>query len=300
VSAYDRLVRKTPIIDLPGVPGVRLKMESLQRTGSFKIRGACRRLDALTADEARRGVIAASAGNHGLALAAAGRALGVHVEVVVPEGAPEIKRRGIEVLGADVIVQGAGYQEAEDYAKKRCRAEDSVYVSAFDDPWIMLGNGGAVAEEILAAQPGTKRIVCPVGGGGMIAGIADVVSSLGVSVVGVQPSGNCAMHQSLMLGWALTRYDGDPTIAEGCEGGVAESTFAICKERGVTTTVVDEDAIRRAVARMYRLGFIIEPSAAVALAAIFEDTLEPCPGTIVVVSGGNVDASRLDEIIGLY
>jgi threonine dehydratase len=300
MSAYDRLVRRTPIIDLPGVPGVRLKMESLQRTGSFKIRGACRRLDALTADESRRGVVAASAGNHGLALAAAGRALGVHVEVVVPEGTPEVKRHGMEVLGADVVVEGTGYQQAEDAAHRRSKAQDTVYVSPFDDPWIMLGNGGAVAEEILATEPGTKRIVCPVGGGGMIAGIADVVTGLGVKVVGVQPSVNCAMHQSLALGWALTRYDGDPTIAEGCEGGVAESTFAICKERGVTTTVVDEDAIRRAVARMYRHGFIVEPSAAVALAAIFEEVIEAVPGTVVVVSGGNVDASRLDEIIGLY
>ncbi len=297
MSAYEELVRRTPLVDLPGFRGVKVKLESLQRTGSFKIRGACRRLDAMTSDERRRGVVAASAGNHGLGVAAAGRALGLPVEVVVPETAPEIKRQGIAALGAHVVVDGAAYQEAEDAAKRRASLTGAVFVSPFDDPWIILGNGGSLAEEILADAPGTKRIVCPVGGGGMIAGIAEIVVSIGVAVVGVQPAGNCAMHQSLQLGWALTRYDGDPTIAEGCEGAVAESTFAICKEQGVTTTLVDEDAIRRAVARAYKLGFIVEPSAAVALAGIFEGAVEAAPGTVVVVTGGNIDADRLDAML---
>jgi threonine dehydratase len=297
MSAYEELVRRTPLVDLPGFRGVRLKMESLQRTGSFKIRGACRRLDALTPDEARRGVVTASAGNHGLGVAAAGRALGVGVEVVVPETTPDMKKSGIAALGAEILVAGANYQGAEDTAKRRAAERGVAFISPFDDPWVMLGNGGMLAEEILADAPATKRIVVPVGGGGMIAGIADIVTGLGVGVVGVQPAGNCAMHQSLALGWALTRYDGDPTIAEGCEGGVAESTFEICKQHGVTTTLVDEDSIRRAVARMFRLGFVVEPSAAVAVAGIFEGAVEAAAGTVVVVSGANIDAERLDEIL---
>src|SRR5262249_56289957 len=108
---------------------------------------------------------------------------------------------------------------------------------------VMLGKGGMLAEEILADSAAVKRIVVPVGGGGMVAGIADIVTGLGVSVVGVQPAGNCAMHQSLALGWALTTYDGDPTIADGLEGAVAGSAFEICKQHGATTTLVDEHAI---------------------------------------------------------
>jgi len=300
VTAYEQLVWRTPLIDFPGYRGLRLKMESLQRGGSFKIRGAARRLDALTAEETRRGVVAASAGNHGIGVAAAGRALGIPVQVFVPTTAPEVKRNGITALGAEVIVQGENYQGAEDAAKRRANERGLAFISPFDDPWVMLGNGGALAEEILAEAPATKRIVCPVGGGGLVAGIADIVTSLGVAVVGVQPAGNCAMHQSLALGWALTRYDGDPTCAEACEGGVADSTFEVCKNQGVTTTLVDEESIKRAVARMYRLGFLVETSAAVALAGVFEGLIDPTPGTVVVVTGRNIDAERLDEILRTY
>jgi threonine dehydratase len=297
MTAYRRLVRQTPLVPLAGVPGVALKLESLQRTGSFKLRGACLKLDSLTDDERRRGVVAASAGNHGLGVAAAAQVLGIRAEIVVPATSPEVKRRGIAALGADVDVGGADYQAAEDEAQRRAKASGAVFVSPFDDPTIMRGNGGRLAEEILAQAPDTQRIVCPVGGGGLIAGIVQAVA---IPVVGAQPCVNCAMHECLALGHALTRYDGGATLAEGCEGAVAESTFAICAEHGVQTRLVSEDDIALAVACAYRLGFVIEPSAAVALAAIFAEasTEAAVPNTVVIITGGNIDPDVLDRCLG--
>jgi threonine dehydratase len=290
VTAYRQLVRRTPIV--PYLPGVSLKLESLQRTGSFKIRGASLKLDSLAAHERRRGVVAASAGNHGLGVAAAARALGVRAEVFVPATSPEVKRRGIAALGAEVCVVGADYQAAEDAARGRAEASGAVFVSPFDDPTIMRGNGGLLAEEILAQAPGARRILCPVGGGGLVSGILEAAGD--VEVVGAQPQANCAMQESLALGRALVRYDGGPTLAEGCEGGVAESTYRICRAHALAIRLVSEEAIRAAVARAYRAGLVVEPSAAVALAAAEAD---PAPGTVVVVTGGNIDADRLDEIL---
>jgi threonine dehydratase len=288
--AYRSLVRRTPLVPLPDVPGVSLKLESLQRGGSFKIRGACLRLDAMTEDERRRGVVAASAGNHGLGVAAAARALGIRAHIIVPATSPDVKRRGIAALGADVEVGGADYQAAEDEARRRAQASGAVFVSPFDDPTIMRGNGGLLAEEILEQAPDTQRIVCPVGGGGLIAGIAAAVA---IEVMGAQPRVNCAMHESLRLGRALTRYDGGATLAEGCEGAVAESTYAICAARHLAMGLVGEDDIAAAVARAYRLGFVVEPSAAVALAAVFAERT-PVAGTVIVVTGGNIDPDLLD------
>jgi len=291
------LVRRTPLVPLPGVPGVSLKLESLQRTGSFKIRGAALKLEALDAGERTRGIVAASAGNHGLGVAAVAQALGIRAEIFVPATAPEVKRRGIAAFGAEIVLAGNDYQSAEDAAHDRAAQSGAIYVSAYDDPLIMRGNGGTLAEEILAQAPGTKRILCPVGGGGLIAGMAEALDGREVDLIGVQPEVNCAMHESLKLGRALTRYEGGATLAEGCEGAVAESTFAICRDRGVAIRTVSEAAIRRAVARAYRLGFVVEASAAVPLAYVFD--AGALPDSVVVVSGGNIDAELLDRLISV-
>jgi threonine dehydratase len=291
------LVRRTPLVPLPGVPGVSIKLESLQRTGSFKIRGATLKLGSLSAGERRRGVVAASAGNHGMGVAAVAQALGIRAEIVVPSTAPEVKRRGIAAFGAEIVLAGNDYQAAEDTAHQRAADSGAVFVSAFDDPLVMRGNGGTLAEEILAQAPSTRRILCPVGGGGLIAGMAEALEGRSVDLVGVQPEVNCAMYESLKLGRALVRYEGGATLAEGCEGGVAESTFAACRDRGVVIRTVAESAIRRAVARAYRLGFVVEASAAVPLAYVFD--AGALPDTVVVVTGGNIDAELLDRLIGV-
>lgn len=296
-SAFAALVRRTPLVALPGLEGISVKLECLQRTGSFKLRGACLRLDALSAEERRRGVVAASAGNHGLGVALAGRALGVRVKAVVPATSPVVKRRGIAELGALVIEGGADYQAAEDEARRIALTSGALFVSPFDDPWIMRGNGGSLADEILAELPDTRRIVCTIGGGGLAAGLAEAAAARGVRVIGVQPAGNCAMHESLRMGRALTRYTGAATLAEGCEGGVAESTFSRCRAHGVTTVLVEEQAIRRAIARAYRLGWLVEPTAAVALAGLLEGVVTAEPGTVLVLTGGNVEPELLGRVL---
>jgi len=297
VSAFSTLVRRTPLVAWPGRADFYLKLENLQRTGSFKLRGACLRLDALSEDERKRGVVAASAGNHGLGVALAGQVLGIAVEVIIPGTTPAVKRDGIAALGARVSVGGAGYDEAEAEARRLAAATDRVFVSPFDDPLIMRGNGGTVAEEILAAAPDVTQVVCPVGGGGLISGLAEVLAPRGVAVVGVQPEANCAMHTSLALGRALVVYEGRPTLAEGCEGGVSESTYAICRRHGVVTAVVGEDAIRRAMGAAYRAGHLVEPTAAVALAGVLERAAPRSPRTVVVVTGGNVNPELTSRVI---
>lgn len=288
------LIRRTPVIRWGDVW---LKLENLQTGGSFKVRGAALRLAALGEEERRRGVVTASAGNHGLGVAAAGQALGVRVEVVVPRTSPEVKRRGIAALGATVIEQGANYDEAERTARARAAVTGAVFVSAFDDPWVQKGNGGSLAQEILAQVPDVRTVTCPVGGGGMIAGLATVLAPRGIRIIGVQPSQNCAMYDSLRLGRALTVYDGGPTLAEGCEGAVAESTFDVCRRTGVEVVLVEESAIRAAIAFAYReLGQVIEASAAVVVAAIRGGEVVGC-GVVAIVSGGNIQPALLDEIL---
>jgi threonine dehydratase len=245
-------------------------------------------------------VICASAGNHGLGLAYAGQALGVAVEVVVPVITPEVKTRAIRELGATLVVHGEGYDDAQLEALRRAAASGRSYCSPFDDDAVMAGNGGTLAEEILRQCPEVTQVVCAVGGGGMCGGLLTALAGRGVQVVGAQPAVNCAMHESLRLGRALTVYAGGPTIAEGCEGAVAERTFAVCQALGLHTVLVDEDAIRRAVAFAYRkLGIMAEPSAAVALAAVGEGTVTPpATGTqVVIVCGGNLSPAVLDEVL---
>lgn len=301
MSAVAQLVRQTPLVAAPALGrGVSLKLESLQRGGSFKLRGACRKLDALGQAERAAGVICASAGNHGLGLAHAGRALGVAVEVVVPRTVPEVKTRGIAELGARVVVHGDVYEAAEAEALRRAAATGATFCSAFDDDVVMAGNGGTLAEELLRQAPDLAMVICAVGGGGLCAGLLQVLAPRGIAVVGAQPEVNCAMHESLRLGRALTHYDGGATLAEGCEGAVAERTFAVCARYGLRTALVSERAIRTGVAFAYReLGVLAEPSAAVALAALREGAVAPAPHgtTAVIVCGGNVSPTLLDEVL---
>jgi threonine dehydratase len=301
VTAFDALVRHTPCVAAPALgERVWLKLESLQRTASFKLRGAALRLDALTAEERARGVVAASAGNHGQGVALAGGHLGVRTAVVVPTAAPAVKKRAMAAYGAEVIERGGGYDEAEAAARAIAAERGAVFVSPFDDPWVIRGNGGTLAEEILADRPDVALVVCPVGGGGLIGGLATVLAPRGVRVVGVQPAANCAMAESLRDGRAYTTYAGQPTLAEGCEGAVAEATYRLCREHGVTVALVDEAAIRRALAFAYRqLGQICEATAAVAIAGVREGVVaSPARGaTVVVVSGGNVEPALVDEVL---
>jgi threonine dehydratase len=302
VGAFAQLVRRTPLVPAPALgEGVWLKLENLQRTGSFKLRGACLRLDALTEEERARGVVAASAGNHGQGVALAGGMLGVRTEVVVPTTAPDVKKQAIAALGARVVEEGANYDAAEAAARRRAAESGAVFVSPFDDPWVIRGNGGTLGEEIRAQLPHVAQVIAPVGGGGLVGGLAEALAPVGVRVRGMQTAVNCAMYESLREGTAMTTYEGGATIAEGCEGAVAESTFELCARHGVQVALVSEAAIRRAVAFAYRrLGIVCEATGAVAIAGVREHGVRAggaAGPVVVVVSGGNIGAATLDAYL---
>jgi threonine dehydratase len=311
VSAFATLVRRTPLVAAPqalceragGIP-LLLKLESLQRTGSFKLRGASLRLDALTAEERARGVVTASAGNHGQGLALAGRTLGIPVEVIVPTTVPSVKRSAIAALGAGVTVEGAGYDAAEAAARARAATTGAIFVSPYDDQHVIRGNGWTLGEEIREQAPRVARVILPIGGGGLVGGLAESLAPRGVEIIGVQPEANCAMHESLRDHRAHTVYEGRPTVAEGCEGAVAESTYALCAAHQVRTVLVGEDAILAAVAFAYHTcGLIIEPTAAVALAGVLEGAVPVGPNerpTVLVLTGSNVEPELLDRALRVH
>jgi threonine dehydratase len=311
-----RLTRVTPLVPAPALgrrtgADVWLKLENLQRTGSFKLRGAAARLAALAlADGApgdggagatsRKRVIAASAGNHGLGIAFAAQAFDVDATVLVSAQTPEVKRAGIAALGARVEVAGANYDEAEAEARRRS-AEDPglVFVSAFDDDHVIAGNGGLLAREILAQLPDVQAIVTPVGGGGLAGGLGVEVVPRGIKILGASPEVNCAMRRSLDEGRAYTTYDGGPTLAEGLEGAVSERTFAMARDYFPDIALVSELAIRQAIVYAYRtLGIMCEASAAPALAALLDDA-SAIRGrrTVVLISGGNIEPGLLDQLL---
>jgi threonine dehydratase len=299
-----KLARVTPLVPAPALgrrtgADVWLKLENLQRTGSFKLRGAAARIAAVALEPAARRVIAASAGNHGLGVALAARTFGVEATVLVSAQAPEFKRAGIAALGAKVEVVGATYDEAEAEARRRAAADGAVFVSAFDDDYVIAGNGGLLAREILAQLPDVQSIVVPVGGGGLAGGIGVEVVPRGIKILGASPESNCAMRRSLDEGRAYTTYDGGPTLAEGLEGAVSERTFAMARDYFPEISLVSELSIRTAIVYAYRtLGIVCEASAAVAIAALLEDAA-PIRGrrTVVVVSGGNIEADLLDQLL---
>jgi threonine dehydratase len=310
-----RLTRVTPLVPAPALgrrtgADVWLKLENLQRTGSFKLRGAAARLAAIAlaaegegvggGSKGSKRVIAASAGNHGLGIALAAQEFGVEATVVVSAQTPEVKRAGIAALGARVEVAGASYDEAEAVARQRA-AEDPglIFVSAFDDDHVIAGNGGLLGREILAQLPDVQAIVVPVGGGGLAGGLGVEVVPRGIKLLGASPEVNCAMRRSLDEGRAYTSYEGGPTLAEGLEGAVSERTFAMARDYFPDIALVSELAIRQAIVYAYRtLGILCEASAAPALAVLLDDA-SAVRGrrTVVVVSGGNIEPHLLDQLL---
>ncbi|HTM21808.1 MAG TPA: pyridoxal-phosphate dependent enzyme [Kofleriaceae bacterium] len=298
-------IRETPVEESPalselaGAP-VFLKLECLQLTGSFKLRGAVRAIAALPTAARAAGVVAASAGNHGAGLAAAAAAAGVRVHVVVPASAPAIKRARIAALGATIEVGGDDYGAAEARARALAAQTGATFVSAFDDDQIIAGNGAELGAELARQCPELARVLCPVGGGGLVGGLAAELAPRGVTVIGVQPQVNCAMHESLRLGRALTDYRGGATLCEGLEGAVAERTYELCRRHVAEVALVAEADVRRAVAFLFRdAGVVAEPSAAVVAAALLTGAATPAPTgiTVAVITGGNIDDALLDAIL---
>lgn len=297
--------RETPLLRCPALEAeqggrIFLKLECLQRTGSFKLRGALRALAALSEAQRSAGVVTASAGNHGAGLACAAGLFGLSAIVVVPERTPDNKLERMRGLGAQVRVQGADYDASEVLARTLAKETGATFVSAFDDDQVLAGNGGSLGAELWRQCPDLSQVIVPVGGGGLIAGMANELAPRGVAVQGAQPANNCAMYDSLQLGRALCEYQGETTVAEGCEGAVCERTYEIVARHGLTIGRASEEGILEAVAILYReCGVVAETSAAVPIAALREGSLRVAGAgsTVVVISGGNIDDKALDEIL---
>ena len=290
-------VRRTPLLKHGPVW---LKLENLQLTGSFKVRGATRFLENLKANDREQGLVAASAGNHGAGLAYAARAAGVSVKVFVPEGTPSVKKSRMASLGAELVIAGAIYDEAQAIAKEYAKANGLRFVSPYDDEDVIAGSGDGLADELFEQCPSMKKVLVPVGGGGLIAGLARTLGPKGISVVGVEPGQNCAMYESLEQGVAASQYEGGRTIADGLEGSVCGRTFDYVRVHGDGVALVSEDDMRDAIAYLFsETGQIVEPSGAVGVAAWRNKSVPLAEegDTVILVTGANIDDEHLDRIL---
>jgi threonine dehydratase len=294
-------VRRTPVVASDAISGlagrpVVAKCESMQRTGSFKIRGATNAVRSLGDAEARRGVVTHSSGNHALALATAARARGIPAHVVMPVDASEVKRRAVIAAGA--TVHGCGPTSAERIAACDAVARETgaTLVPPYDHPFVIAGQG-TVGLEIAEQAPEAATVVVPVGGGGLIGGIAIALRALrpGIRIVGAEPALADDAAESRRTG-RIAPQRPPVSIADGLRAPLGSLTFPLVRDLVDDIIVVDEEAIVSAMRFAFeQAALVIEPSAAVGIAALASgrcggDAARPA---LVVLCGANVDLSRL-------
>ncbi|HEY6421482.1 MAG TPA: threonine ammonia-lyase [Candidatus Binataceae bacterium] len=280
---------------------VRLKPENLQKTGSFKIRGAYNRIAAMSPDEKARGVIAASAGNHGQALAYAASHAGVKATIVMPTTAVTAKIDATRSYGQSVVLEGVDYQEARRAAEEIRLRTGAIFVDAYDDPFVIAGQGTIGLE--IADEFSPELVMVPVGGGGLIAGVAAALaaSAPGAEVIGVEAAGSPQLSVSLAAGAPTSVVRPVDTIADGlATGRIGALPFEMIRKRVKRVVTVDDFEIGAAVLLMLeRLKLLAEGAGAIALAGAvkLKDQLKG-KRVVLVVSGGNIDINLLDRIIG--
>lgn len=300
------VVRHTPLLysdtftHIVGSP-IYLKAENLQRTGSFKVRGAFTRLAQLTAEERAAGVIAASAGNHAQGVALAAQMHGVRATIVMPETASIAKYQATIGYGAKVVRHGASYDEALSHAHELAEKQGLVFISGFDDERIVAG-AGTLGLELVDDLPEVELVLVPTGGGGLLSGVAVAVKSLlpNAQVVGVQVTAAPAAYRSFH-GNRRVKVPVKPTLADGIAiGQPGEIPLRLMRKYVDDVVMVDEESISRAlVVVLERSKLLVEPAGAVGLAALMSKKVEPKgKKTAVVLSGGNLDVALLDRLVG--
>jgi threonine dehydratase len=274
---------------------VRLKCENLQRAGSFKIRGAMNALLQLDDGWRRRGVVAFSSGNHAQGVALAARLLGIRATIVMPEGSVASKVEATKAYGAEVVTAGVTAATRDTVAREIAEKSGAAVIPPFDDERIIAG-AGTVGLEIVEEWPEVASIVVPLGGGGLLAGIALAATWVkpSVEVYGVEPKAGNDGEQSFRSGRIVT-IDPPKTIADGARTlAIGKRNFAIIRERVRDVVSVDDDALLEATKfTMYRTKLVIEPTGALGIAALMSGTIKPRGPVAVVVSGGNLDFSVL-------
>jgi threonine dehydratase len=292
---------RTPLLPVPALADrLWLKPESLQPTGAFKLRGALNAVGALDDEVRKRGVVTHSSGNHGLALAYAARAAGIHCCVVIPDSAPAVKIEAIRAVGAEIVLVPPPERLGE--AERLARERGATLIPPFDHLDVIAGQG-TVALEILADLPDVDAILVPVGGGGLVSGVGAAAKALkpGVRVIGVEPELAAETAESLHRGelvlWPTERTY--RTIADGVRTNPSALTFAHIQAYVDDIVTVTEDQIRATVSVLaHQARLVAEPSGALSVAAyLHRRPAMPSGTTVAVISGGNLEPDLLRELI---
>ena len=299
------LIVRTPLLQSPETSErvgheVRFKCESLQRSGSFKVRGALNFVLQLSPKELARGVITYSSGNHAQAVALAARLEGVRAVVVMPTTASKIKVRGAESLGAEVVFEGTTSIERRIRAEAVAEAEGLAMVPPFDHPWIIAGQG-TMGIEIHEDWPDVETVVAPVGGGGMVSGLCAALRRLrpDVRLIGVEPAGAACMRDAVNADGPVT-LPGTHTIADGLAPVRAgDLTFEHVRHLADDVVTVEDAMIREAAQFLLkRCRLVAEYSGAAAVAALLSGVVASPGRTAAIISGGNVDPAILAGLAG--
>jgi threonine dehydratase len=302
-AAHRRIaphIHGTPVMtsaSLDALAGARLyfKCENLQKTGSFKIRGATNAIFSLAPEEAVRGVVTHSSGNHAAAVALAASRRGIRAWIVMPSNAPQVKRRAVEAYGGHITFCEPTLTAREAAAAEIIRKTGAVLIHPFDDDRIIAGQATA-AVELLEEVPGVDLILAPVSGGGLLSGTAIAAKSLqpAIRVIGCEPKNADDAYRSLQSGRVQAMEHPD-TIADGLRASLAERTFAILRRCVDQIVLVSEEEIVAAMRCVWeRMKLVIEPSAAVAVAPALERKLHAEDRKVgIILSGGNVDLASL-------
>lgn len=303
-AAAERLdgrVRRTPMLADPRLPGVWLKQDYRQETGAFKLRGATNAILSLPPERLVRGVVTASTGNHGRALAHAARAAGVRAVVCLSHLVPANKVQAVRDLGAEVRITGQSQDEAMDEVARAVAGEGLTEVPPFDHPAVVAGQG-TLGLEILDDLPAPAAVLVPLSGGGLAAGVAAAVKALSPAtrVIGVSMERGAAMAASLAAGRPVEVTE-EPTLADSLGGGIGlhnSVTFDMCRALLDDVVLVSEDEIAAAMRHIHAVtGDAVEGAAAVGHAALLSGRIAPAAGTVCILSGANVAPATFARIL---
>lgn len=280
-----------------------LKFENMQRTGSFKIRGAFNKLSSLTEEEKSKGVVACSAGNHAQGVSLSCAILGINGKVVMPNGAPKSKVAATSDYSAQVVMHGDNFNDTIAKVSEIVEMEGRIFIPPYDDEKVIAGQG-TIGLEILEDLYDVDNVIVPIGGGGLIAGIALAIKSINptINIIGVQAENVHGMAASFYKG-ELTSHRTSGTLADGCDvSRPGRITFEIVKKLATDIILVSEDDIRNSmVALIQRNKVVTEGAGALATAALLSGKLDHYikgRKTVSLISGGNIDLSRVSQITG--